>query len=66
MTENQQIKRLIVAAGPTAVGKTSFAIKLAKYFDTEIISCDSRQLFKEMKIGIARPSREELAEVKQP
>ena len=64
MTENQQIKRLIVAAGPTAVGKTSFAIKLAKYFDTEIISCDSRQLFKEMKIGIARPSREELAEVK--
>lgn len=64
MTENQQIKRLIVVAGPTAVGKTSFAIKLAKYFDTEIISCDSRQLFKEMKIGVARPSREELAEVK--
>jgi len=64
MTENQQINRLIVVAGPTAVGKTSFAIKLAKYFDTEIISCDSRQLFKEMKIGIARPSREELAEVK--
>jgi tRNA dimethylallyltransferase len=64
MTENQQTKRLIVIAGPTAVGKTSFAIKLAKYFDTEILSCDSRQLFKEMKIGVARPSREELAEVK--
>ncbi len=64
MTENQQINRLIVVAGPTAVGKTSFAIKLAKYFDTEIISCDSRQLFKEMKIGVARPSREELEEVK--
>jgi tRNA dimethylallyltransferase len=64
MTENQQTKRLIVVAGPTAVGKTSFAIKLAKYFDTEILSCDSRQLFKEMKIGVARPTREELAEVK--
>ena len=62
--ENQQTKRLIVIAGPTAVGKTAFAIKLAKYFNTEIISADSRQLFKEMRIGVARPSREELVEVK--
>lgn len=63
MTANQSTKHLIVIAGPTAVGKTAFAIKVAKHFDTEIISCDSRQLYKELKIGVARPSREELAEV---
>ena len=60
---NQQTKHLIVIAGPTAVGKTAFAIRVAKHFNTEIISCDSRQLYKELKIGVARPSREELAEV---
>ena len=56
-------KHLIVIAGPTAVGKTTFAIKVAQHFDTEIISCDSRQLYKELKIGVARPSPEELAAV---
>lgn len=60
---NQPTKRLIVIAGPTAVGKTAFAIRVAQHFDTEIISCDSRQLYKELKIGVARPSREELATV---
>lgn len=54
---------LIIIAGPTAVGKTSTAIQLAKYFKTEIISADSRQIFKELNIGVARPSIEELNEV---
>lgn len=46
--------------GPTAIGKTKLAIALANYFDTEIISADSRQFFKEMRIGTAVPSKEEL------
>ena len=46
--------------GPTAVGKTSFAIALAKVFNTEIISADARQCYKEMNIGVARPSVDEL------
>ncbi len=57
-------KFLIIIAGPTAVGKTAVAIELAKQFDTEIISADSRQLFKELNIGVARPGKEELAAVK--
>src|SRR5688572_30622995 len=56
-------KTVIIVAGPTAVGKTSVAISLARHFDTEIISADSRQCFKELKIGVARPSEEELKEV---
>ncbi len=55
-------KSLISVVGPTGIGKTRLAIDLAKYFGTEIISCDSRQFFKEMKIGTASPSEEELAE----
>jgi tRNA dimethylallyltransferase len=54
-------KFLIVIIGPTAIGKTALSIKLANHFDTAIISCDSRQFFKEMKIGTAVPSDEELA-----
>lgn len=57
-------KHLIIVVGPTAVGKTALGIELAKAFDTEIISCDSRQFFKEMKIGTAKPSPEELKEAK--
>ena len=49
--------------GPTAVGKTSFAIALAKVFNTEIISADARQCYKEMNIGVARPSVDELKAV---
>jgi tRNA dimethylallyltransferase len=55
---------VIIIAGPTAVGKTSFAIDLAKHYQTEIISADSRQCYKEMKIGVARPSDEELSAIK--
>ena len=51
-------------AGPTASGKTATAIKLAKAFDAEIISADSRQFYKELSIGTAAPTAEELAEVK--
>ena len=57
-------KRLLYVAGPTASGKTSLAIALAQHFDTEIISCDSRQFYKEMSIGTAVPDSEELAAVK--
>lgn len=54
----------IVIVGPTAVGKTALAIELARHFSTEIISCDSRQCFKELNIGVAKPSADELAAVK--
>lgn len=57
------MKNLISIIGTTGIGKTKLAIEIAKYFGTEIISCDSRQFFKEMKIGTATPSDEELAEV---
>ena len=60
MSEN----KLIVIVGPTAVGKTSLSIEIAKYFQTEIISADSRQFYKEMNIGTACPSKEELEAVK--
>jgi tRNA dimethylallyltransferase len=51
---------VIVICGPTAVGKTSFAIQLAEELNTEIISADSRQCYKELNIGVAKPSMEEL------
>lgn len=57
-------KAVLIVAGPTAVGKTAVAIKLAEHFATEIISADSRQCFKELIIGVARPSTEELKQVK--
>lgn len=56
--------RLIVIAGPTAVGKTAYAIQLAKELGTEIISCDSRQFYEELNIGVARPTPDELASVR--
>ena len=57
-------KKLIVIVGATGIGKTKLSIKLAKGFNTEIISCDSRQFYQEMKIGTAVPSTAELKEVK--
>ena len=56
-------KTIYILIGPTAVGKTSFAITLAKTLDTEIISADARQCYKEMNIGVARPSDDELKAV---
>ena len=57
---NANNKTLISVVGPTAIGKTSLSILLAKHFNTEIISCDSRQFYKEMSIGTAVPTKEEL------
>lgn len=57
-------KYLISIVGPTAIGKTALSIKLAQHFNTEIISADSRQFFKEMLIGTATPNKEELAAAK--
>ena len=54
---------LIIIAGPTAVGKTKLAIQLAKDFQSSIFSCDSRQFYKELNIGTAKPSKDELKEV---
>ncbi len=53
-------RHLIVLVGPTAVGKTQWAIRLAKHFNSEIVSADSRQVFKEMTIGTAVPTKKEL------
>lgn len=53
-------KILIVVAGPTAIGKTALAIELAKHYQAEIISADSRQFYREMEIGTAKPSPEQL------
>ncbi|MGB0861700.1 MAG: tRNA (adenosine(37)-N6)-dimethylallyltransferase MiaA [Saprospiraceae bacterium] len=58
------MKHLIVVAGATASGKTSLAIRLAKHFKTVIISADSRQFYREMNIGTAKPTPDELAEAK--
>jgi tRNA dimethylallyltransferase len=60
----QSTKKLIVIVGPTAVGKTALAIRLAQHFNTEIISADSRQIYRELDIGTAKPSPEELSLVK--
>ena len=57
------MKTLISIIGTTGIGKTKLAIEIAKHFGTEIISCDSRQFFREMKIGTAAPSKKELSEV---
>lgn len=57
-------KFLISIIGPTAIGKTALSIKLAQHFNTEIISADSRQFFREMQIGTAAPSKDELASAK--
>ena len=57
-------KTVIAIAGPTASGKTALAIELAKIFDTEIISADSRQIYKEFDIATAKPSKEEMQGIK--
>jgi len=57
------LKQLVVIAGPTASGKTRTAIELAKIFDTEIFNCDSRQFFRGMDIGTAKPTKREQFEI---
>lgn len=63
-TKTSNNKFLIVVAGPTAVGKTAIAMQLAKLYDAEIFSADSRQLYQEMNIGTAKPTEGELSDVK--
>ena len=57
-------KQIVVIAGPTAVGKTKFALRAAKALDGEIVSCDSMQIYKYMNIGSAKPSAAELRKVR--
>ena len=64
MSLSEKNKTVIIICGPTAVGKTGIAIELAKSFHTEIISADSRQCFRELEIGVARPSANNLNAVK--
>ena len=63
VTNSMKTSKLLYVAGPTASGKTNLAIALAQHFNTEILSCDSRQFYQEMRIGTAVPSEAELAEV---
>lgn len=60
---SHQNKYILVVGGPTAVGKTACSIKLAQHFGTEIISADSRQLYQQLDIGTAKPTKQELAAV---
>ncbi len=57
-------KKLIIIVGPTAVGKTALGVQLAKHFNTDVISADSRQFYKEMSIGTAKPTKDEMQGVK--
>lgn len=54
----------MIITGPTAVGKTDTAIQLARFYQAEVISCDSRQFYRGLDIGTAKPNKEELASVK--
>lgn len=63
LTESCLKSNLIIIVGPTAVGKTDLCVKLAKAFDTEILSCDSRQFYRELSIGTAKPTPEEMTGV---
>ena len=57
-------KTVIAICGPTASGKTTLAVEIAKHLDTEIISADSRQIYKEFNIAVAKPSKEEMQGIK--
>ncbi len=57
-------KYLIIIAGPTGVGKTDLSISIAKHFNSEILSCDSRQFYRELGIGVAKPTAEQMEMVK--
>ena len=61
---NDTSNRIIVIQGPTASGKTSVAVQLAKHFNTVVLSADSRQFYKEMTIGTAKPTPDEMQGIK--
>ena len=56
--------QLVTIIGPTAIGKTGLAIKIAEFYKTEIVSADSRQFYRELNIGTAKPSSSELSKIK--
>ena len=56
--------QLVTIIGPTAIGKTDLAIKIAEFYKTEIVSADSRQFYRELNIGTAKPSSSELSKIK--
>ena len=60
----EQKEKVIVICGPTASGKTALSIEVAKKINGEIISCDSMQIYKDMNIGTAKPTKEEMGEIK--
>ncbi|MDD3860561.1 MAG: tRNA (adenosine(37)-N6)-dimethylallyltransferase MiaA [Bacteroidales bacterium] len=64
MTFNNEKKYLIIIFGPTGVGKTDLSIEIADYFKSEIISCDSRQIYKELNAGVAKPESHQLDKIK--
>ena len=61
---NKMSKKLIIIVGPTAIGKTQISIELARSLNSEIISCDSRQVYKELVIGTAPPTKDQLLKIK--
>ena len=63
MKLNLKTNKLIVIAGPTAIGKTKLAVSIAKMYKTDIISADSRQMFKELCIGVDKPSKKQLSQI---
>lgn len=64
MQKDLKKKKVVVICGPTASGKTALSIELAKQIDGEIVSCDSMQIYKDMNIGTAKPTKEEMGEIK--
>ena len=56
--------QLVTIIGPTAIGKTDLAIKIAEFYNTEIVSADSRQFYKELNIGVAKPNKKQLKQIK--
>lgn len=64
MSMKKNTKKVIIIVGPTAIGKTALSIQIAQLLNTEIISCDSRQFYKELLVGAAPPSEQELSQVK--
>ena len=64
MQDNFNKAKVIVICGPTASGKTALSIEVAKKINGEIISCDSMQIYKDMNIGTAKPTKEEMGEIK--
>jgi len=62
-TSDNRTKYLIIIFGPTGVGKTDLSIDIAEHFGSEILSCDSRQIYKELNVGVAKPDKDQLSRI---